>query len=195
MDAIDPKVLTNDGMPRVMPPRDKTEDHDIISHNTNVQHAAIDIHGSITKLFEEVDPFRVTEATSSSPSFNPTSSPISGPSVNPTSEPSLELLMPTAAPTFSVVTTPSNPKPGYFNYDTLSPYGPDGWKNIHTIDKDDPGHFWHTFELDDAEVSNDCGSNEKQSPIDVCESPLNTCTETHEMRPLVSTNVIMHVFV
>lgn len=99
--------------------------------------------------------------------------------------------MPTDAPTFSVVTIPVNPKAGYFNYDPLSSYGPNGWKNIQMIDKEDPGFFWHTFDLDDAEVSNECGSNKQQSPIDVCEAPRDTCTETHEMRPLVSANEIV----
>lgn len=195
MDVVDPEILQNDGTPRVAPPRNKTEDQNIISHSTNAAHIAIEIHGTYTTLFEEVDPFRVTDTPTSYPSHNPTSTPSSSPSVNPTSEPSVSLssqpIMPTDAPTFSVVTIPVNPKAGYFNYDPLSSYGPNGWKNIQMIDKEDPGYFWHTFDLDDAEVSNECGSNKKQSPIDVCKAPRDTCTETHEMRPLVSANEIV----
>ena len=59
MDVVDPDILQNDGMPRVAPPRNKTEDQNIISHSTNAAHIAIEIHGTYTTLFEEVDPFRI----------------------------------------------------------------------------------------------------------------------------------------
>jgi hypothetical protein len=175
MDAMDPNILQNDGMPRVASPRNKTEDRDNTKNSMNAQHSVIKINGYTTTLFEEVDPFRVTDEPSSSPSYDPTSTPSVGSSANPTGTPTHPV--PTAAPTFSVALIPNNPKAGYFNYDPLSIYGPDGWKNINMIEKDDPGNFWHTFDLGFAEVSNQCGSNKKQSPIDVCKSPRDTCTE------------------
>jgi hypothetical protein len=190
MDTIDLKILQNDGMPRVSSPGNKTEDQDITKNSMDAQHMVIKINGFITTLFEEVDPFRVTDEPSSSPSYHPTSTPSDGSSGSPTGGPSQPL--PTSAPTFSVAPIPNNPKAGYFNYDPLSIYGPNGWKNIQMIEQDDPGNFWHTYDLGDAEVSNECGSNKKQSPIDVCKSPRDTCTETHEMRPLVSANVIVY---
>jgi hypothetical protein len=190
MDAIDPKILQSDGMPRVASPRNRTEDQDITKNNMNAQHTVIKINGHTTTLFEEVDPFRVTDEPSSSPSYDPTSTPSIGSSANPTGTPSYPV--PTSAPTFSVAPIPKNPKMGYFNYDPLSIYGPDRWKNIKMIEQDDPGNFWHTFDLGYAAVSNQCGSNKKQSPIDVCKSPRDTCTETHEMRPLVSANGFVH---
>lgn len=208
MDAIDAKLLLNDGMPRVSPPRNKTRDYAAFAKsNTNAlshmmaKHIDIEIHGSSTTLFEEIDPFRITSEPSSAPSYSPSSVPSGEPSTNPTSHPSISPTesieptstptakptpMPTSAPTFSIAEVPSNPKPGYFNYDPTSPYGPNRWKNIDKIDKNDPGYFWHTFDLDDDEVSNDCDSGKKQSPIDVCRKPKDSCTETHEMRPKVS---------
>ena len=213
MDAINPATLQNDGMPRVpSPSRNKTADEYlskiqgsntiISSHMTAANEIEIEMHGSITTLFEEVDPFRVTGAPSSAPSYSPSITPSSAPSSQPTDSPSNSPTQsasptetptykptqnPTSAPTFTIAQVPPNPNPGYFNYDITSNYGPIKWgKNIKEIERTDPGYFWHTFDLGDDSVVNDCGSGKKQSPIDVCVKPRDSCTETHEMRPKVS---------
>ena len=213
MDAINPATLQNDGMPRVpSPSRNKTADEYlskiqgsntiISSHMTAAKEIEIEMHGSITTLFEEVDPFRVTGAPSSAPSYSPSITPSSAPSSQPTDSPSNSPTQsssptetptykptqnPTSAPTFTIAQVPPNPNPGYFNYDITSDYGPIKWgKNIKEIERTDPGYFWHTFDLGDDSVVNDCGSGKKQSPIDVCVKPRDSCTETHEMRPKVS---------
>lgn len=88
------------------------------------------------------------------------------------------VLLPTVGSTFSEA------DPGYFNYDPTGPHGPSKWKYIDEIEAGDPGMFWHTFNLTDgSDVTNECGSSKKQSPIDVCDAPSDTCTESHEMRP------------
>ena len=203
MDAIDPTALQNDGMPRVPKPiRNKTAAAVVAaktSQSQQQQEVQINIHGSTTTLFTEVDPFRITGAPSAAPSYTPSYSPSATPSSEPTTNPSSPptqsssptstptskpTLHPTSPPTFSTAQVPSNPNSGYFNYDLNSKYGPRNWKNIAEIKKSDPGYFWHTFSLgDDNDSRNDCGSDKKQSPIDVCTSPKDTCTETHEMRP------------
>jgi len=206
MDVIDPATLLNDGMPRVSPPRppphgttDATTGHHDTMMMTMAKHVQIEIHGSATTLFEETDVFRVTHKPSSAPSSYPSSMPSSSPSgapsgmssgtptesVPPTYAPTAEPTpMPTSAPTYAEAYVPRNPRSGYFNYDPSGPYGPRRWKNVDGIEEGDPGYFWHTFDLEDSKrVSNDCGSGRKQSPIDVCTKPRDSCTETHEMRP------------
>ena len=167
------------------------------------EHIEIKMKGSDAALFEEADPFRFTAEPSSAPSSVPTSAPSGVPSSLPSGEPSdtpttsfpptnyptaKPTNEPTIRPTFSVATIPSNPKSGYFNYDNDSnsdEYGPSKWKNINAIQEEDPGYFWHTFDLEER-VTNDCSSGKKQSPINVCQKPKESCTETHEMRPKVS---------
>lgn len=212
-DAVDPSVLLDDGMPRVSPPRNKTKDYEsILNSNRNArshmkaEHIEIEMHGATTTLFAEVDPFRITSEPSSAPSYSPSAAPSSSPSSQPTSFPSaspttsvqptkaptdVPTKQPTAAPTFSIAAEPRSPKPGYFNYDPRSSYGPNKWKNINKIAKDDPGYFWHTFDLG-GDTDNDCGSGKKQSPIDVCVKPRESCAETHEMRPKVSDKCTYH---
>lgn len=62
-----------------------------------------------------------------------------------------------------------------------SDYGPHRWKRVNVEDD-----FFHTFDLK-AEDTNNCGSGDHQSPIDVCTKPRGNCKETHEMRPKVKT--------
>lgn len=206
-DVVDPSKV-NDGMPRVSPPRDKSSDLAAVAASTTsalshmlAQHIEIEMQGASTTLFEEVDPFRVTSEPSSAPSYGPTSVPSVSPSVRPTTYPSTSptdtfpptnyptrspTRRPTASPTYAKAAVPRDPGPGYFNYDPRSPYGPKRWKYIKRIERDDPGYFWHTFELGDSDdMVNDCGSGKKQSPVDVCVKPRESCTETHEMRPKV----------
>ena len=102
---------------------------------------------------------------------------------HPTTRPTTR---PTGRPTYGVAPVPARPGRGYFNYDPGSRYGPEGWKRIDDVVRGDPGYFWHTFDMEDSGgVSNDCGSRKKQSPIDLCVKPRDSCTETHEMRPKV----------
>ena len=184
-DCIDPIALENDGAPRIVA---HSSDYNIENMAKDVE---IEIHGHPTTLFEEVDPFRITSAPSSAPSATPSSEPSNSPSKEPTSTPSTSPTIssppstleptkqPTMQPTFSVVSVPNNPKPGYFNYDPASPYGPQNWRNI-DIDPSNPGFFHEEFDLDEgSRVSNDCGSGERQSPIDFCTTPRGSCTETH----------------
>lgn len=189
-DCIDPVKLEDDGAPRVA---------SLEHSNGKIENIAKDIniimHGHPTTLFEEVDPFRITSEPSSAPSATPSSEPSNSPTANPSSKPSVSPTIssapstleptkrPTMQPTFSVASVPNNPKPGYFNYDPSSQYGPKYWRNVE-IDQAKPGFFHENFDVDGgSRVSNDCGSGDKQSPIDVCISPRDTCTETHEMRP------------
>ncbi|KAL7545146.1 hypothetical protein ACHAWF_008515 [Thalassiosira exigua] len=204
-DCVDARTLLNDGMPRVAPPRNKTRDYEsTLASTTNAAshmmaaHVEIEVHGSTTTLFEEADPFRITFEPSSAPSYDPTSMPSVAPSADPTGAPSSSptasfpptsaptarpTRRPTAAPTFSVASVPRDPGDGYFNYDDGGSYGPKKWKDVE-VEKGDPGYLWHTFELEDShDVSNDCGSGKRQSPIDVCTKPRESCVETHEMRP------------
>ena len=137
---------------------------------------------------------------SSSPTSNPSSTPTS--SSQPTSTPSYSpTIQPTSSPNYNVAPIPSNPKGGYFNYEPTSPYGPSQWSKVTSLSKLDPGYFFHNeYDLGDSAIKdlsdfnrnsgsskggNDCGSNKKQSPIDVCVRPKDSCTETHEMRPKV----------
>jgi len=204
MDATDPSKLQNDGMPRISPRRKKTKDYMSISNsNSNAYshmmaaHIEIEMHRTTTTLFEETDPFRFTSEPSSAPSSTPTSSPSGTPSAYPSTEPSASptqsfpptkaptaspSVRPTAAPTYSVAEVPRNPRDGYFNYDASSSYGPNRWKNVNKLEKSDPGYFWQSFDMEGI-ISNECGSGKKQSPIDVCVKPRESCTETHEMRP------------
>jgi hypothetical protein len=179
-DCVDTVALENDGL------------GNIENMASNVK---IVMHGHPTTLFEEVDPYRVTSEPSSGPSATPSSQPSSSPTTHPSSTPSISPTIssapttleptkhPTMQPTFQAATVPRNPKPGYFNYDPSSPYGPRNWGNIE-IDQSNPGFFHENFDVaGSSRVSNDCGSREKQSPIDVCTRPRSHCTETHEMRP------------
>ena len=96
------------------------------------------------------------------------------------------LLLPTGRSAFSDATNRYDADDdGYFDYDISGPYGPRKWKNIDTIESGDIGYFWHSFNLEEGpnNVTNECGSSKKQSPIDVCAEPSDTCTESHEMRP------------
>lgn len=174
-DCIDPVALEDDGAPR--------DDVNII------------MHGHPTSLFEEVDPFRITSEPSSAPSATPSSEPSNSPTANPSSYPSASPTIssapstleptkrPTMQPTFSVASVPNNPKPGYFNYDPSSPYGPKYWGNVE-IDQAKPGFFHENFDVHGgSRVSNDCSSGDRQSPIDVCVNTKRICKETHEMRP------------
>ena len=113
------------------------------------------------------------------PSAPPTTS--RPPTASPTARPTRR---PTAAPTHAVAPVPRDPGPGYFNYDPDGPYGPRRWKRVRA-GPGDPGHFWHDgFAISGGDrKDNDCGSDRKQSPIDVCDRPREVCTETHEMRP------------
>ena len=186
-DCFDPIALENDGVPR------------IYSDNDNIENMAKDVdiimHGHPTTLFEEVDPYRITSEPSSAPSATPSSEPSNSPTADPSSTPSTSPTIssapstleptrrPTMQPTFSVASVPNNPKPGYFNYDPSSPYGPNYWRNI-DIDQSNPGFFHEEFDLNEgSRIFNDCGSGDKQSPIDLCTKPRGICTETHEMRP------------
>jgi len=170
------------------------------SSDDNIENLAKDVeitmNGYPTTLFEETDPYRITSAPSSAPSTTPSSKPSNSPTSGPSSTPSMSPTItsspttpeptkkPTMQPTFSVAIVPSNPKPGYFNYDPLSPYGPRNWRNVY-IDQSNPGFFQKGFDLDlGSHISNDCGSGGMQSPIDLCTAPRDSCTETHEMRPL-----------
>ena len=93
------------------------------------------------------------------------------------------LLLASSGSTFSEAVSP-NLDDGYFDYDLSGSYGPRKWKNIEKIKDGDQGYYWHSFNLEDGfNVTNECGSSTKQSPIDVCAEPSDTCTETHEMRP------------
>ena len=94
------------------------------------------------------------------------------------------LLLPTAGSSVSETNNPRNHQEDYFDYDVSSSYGPQKWKNIDTIKAGDMGYYWHSFDLEEGlNVTNECGSSKKQSPIDVCAEPSDTCTESHEMRP------------
>ncbi|KAL9183451.1 hypothetical protein ACHAXT_004307 [Thalassiosira profunda] len=198
-DCVDQSVLQNDGMPRVKPPRTKDTTTNALSH-VMAEDVEIEMHGTKTTLFEEVDPFRITSEPSSAPSYPPSAAPSANPSDPPTNAPTASpttsaaptaaptkrpTRTPTEMPTFTAADEPNNPKEGYFNYDPQSRYGPSRWKNIDSIEEGDPGYFWHTFDLDEdeAEPDNDCGSGKKQSPIDVCVKPEESCEEHHEMRP------------
>ena len=191
-DCIDPIALENDGAPRVVLLQ---QDSDV---GTKLENLAKDVeiimHGHPTTLLEEVDPYRVTSAPSSAPSAAPSSEPSSSPTVYPSASPSISPTIssapstltptkhPTMQPTFSVAKVPVNPKPGYFNYDMSSDYGPRFWRNIE-IDQARPGFFHEEFDFrSGSRVSNDCGSD-AQSPIDLCTRPRRSCKETHEMRP------------
>ena len=193
MDCVDSSTLANDGMPRVSSP---SAGDNVDSPIMMAEDYDITMHGSTTSLFEEVDPFRVTESPSSVPSFSPSVVPSATPSTVPSHNPSISPTIsieptssptkkptrsPTSSPTFSAAAEPRNPNDGYFNYDNDSDYGPDKWKRVE-IEND----FWHTFELKDSKGENECGSGKDQSPIDVCTNPRGSCTETHEMRPKVS---------
>ena len=186
MNEIDPKILQNDGMPRVRIKAEMETTNRSGKNKNDAQYVTIEIHGYTTTLFEEMDPFqfRVTDVPSNVPSNSPTLRPSDSPSDSFTGHPSVSpsLTMPTSAPVFSVAAVPVNPNSGYFNYDPYSKYGPDRWRNIQIIEKNDPGYFWHNG--DDKMVLNECGKIKKQSPIDVCRTPKDECTETHEMRPL-----------
>ena len=140
----------------------------------------IEIHGSHTPLFQELDATHLftgepSAIPSMSPSLEPSIEPTVGPTASPTNHPTR---MPTPPPTYTAARVPSNPPKGYFNYDPASPYGPPRWGRVQ-IDDD----FWHTFDLNSNRNGNDCNSGNGQSPIDVCVKPKESCTETHEMRP------------
>ena len=98
---------------------------------------------------------------------------------------SILLLLPTAGSSVSDANNLRNHQEDYFDYDISGSYGPRKWKNIDSIKARDMGYFWHSFDLEVGpnNVTNECGSSKKQSPIDVCAEPNDTCTETHEMRP------------
>eukprot|EP00986_Skeletonema_menzelii_P010762 scaffold5374_cov149-Skeletonema_menzelii.AAC.3 len=179
-DCVDPIALENDGLGNI---ENMTSDVKIV------------MHGHPTTLFEEVDPYRITSEPSSAPSATPSSEPSYSPTTHPSSTPSISPTIssapstleptkhPTMKPTFLAAIVPRNPKPGYFNYDQSSPYGPKYWGNI-DIDQSNPGFFHEEFDIDGgSRVSNDCGTGDRQSPIDLCTSPRGSCTETHEMRP------------
>jgi len=149
------------------------------------------------------------------PSSSPTSNPSSTPTISsrPTTTPSYSpTVQPTSSPNYNVAPVPNNPKGGYFNYEITSPYGPPQWSKITSLSKLDAGYYFHNeYDLGDSAIKdlsdfkkssgssrggNDCGSSKKQSPIDVCVRPKDSCTETHEMRPKVClvvcvVNVIM----
>jgi carbonic anhydrase len=196
-DCVSDLSLENDGAPRVALLEHSVNDNDVIDNLA--RDIEIVMHGHPTTLFEEVDPYRITSAPSSSPSATPSIQPSGSPSVEPTSSPSVSptislspteapteqpTIGPTMRPTFAAAIVPNNPKPGYFNYDESSQYGPRNWKNIE-IDQSNPGFFHERFDLDEgARISNDCGTGERQSPIDLCRAPRNSCKETHEMRYL-----------
>ncbi len=93
------------------------------------------------------------------------------------------LLLPTAGSSVSETSIPRNHQEDYFDYDISGSYGPRKWKNIDTIKAGDMGYYWHSFDLEGLNVTNECGSSKKQSPIDVCAEPSDACTESHEMRP------------
>lgn len=194
-DCIEHIALENDGFPRLT--LLQLSDDGIIENRAN--DIEIEMHDHLKTLFEEVDPYQITRAPSHAPSEASSSQPSNSPSADPTKPPSLSpttSLPPSAAltkqpsktptkqPTFSAASVPINTKPGYFNYDPSSEYGPRHWKNIE-IDQSNPGFFHEEFDLIDerSNISNDCGSGERQSPIDVCTSPKDSCLETHEMRP------------
>lgn len=200
-DLVGPGALADDGMPRASPPRNRTAaggaGRGTGPYESLTRPAEIDVHGVVAGAFDEADVYRVTETPSSAPSWAPSSAPSGGPSSGPSSAPSggpsvsaeptlyptvSPVVAPTGRPTYEVATVPSNPNPGYFNYDDSSIYGPRRWKNIQRIERGDPGFFWHTFDLP-RPVTNDCGSGKRQSPIDLCTRPRESCTETHEMRP------------
>lgn len=200
-DLVGPGALADDGMPRASPPRNRTAaggaGRGTGPYESLTRPAEIDVHGVVAGAFDEADVYRVTETPSAAPSWAPSSAPSGGPSSGPSSAPSggpsvsaeptlyptvSPVVAPTGRPTYEVATVPSNPNPGYFNYDDSSIYGPRRWKNIQRIERGDPGFFWHTFDLP-RPVTNDCGSGKRQSPIDLCTRPRESCTETHEMRP------------
>lgn len=183
--------------------------------STKIKEVKITIQGSTTTLFTEVNPYRITSEPSTSPSTIPSLSPSTFPSSFPTSTPSntptissrptstpsySPTIQPTSSPNYNVAAIPNNPKAGYFNYEPTSPYGPSNWSKITSLSKLDAGYFFHNeYDLGDSQIKdlsnfnrnggdrggNDCGSNKKQSPIDVCVRPKDSCTETHEMRPKV----------
>lgn len=127
-DVIDPKILQNDGMPRVRIKTGMETTYRSGKSRNDALYVTIEIHGYTTTLFEEVDPFqfRVT-APSNVPSNSPTLTPSDSPSDSFTDHPSVSpsISVPTSAPVFSVAAVPVNPNPGYFNYDPYSKYGPD----------------------------------------------------------------------
>jgi len=185
------------------------------SQSTTIKEVKITIQGSTTTLFTEVNPYRITSEPSVSPSTLPSYSPSTFPSSSPTSTPSYTPTIsslptstpsysptsqPTSSPNYNTAPIPSNPKAGYFNYEPTSPYGPSQWSKITSLSKLDAGYYFHKeYDLGDSAIKdlsdfnrnggdkggNDCGSNKKQSPIDVCVRPKDSCTETHEMRPKV----------
>ncbi|KAL7485580.1 hypothetical protein ACHAW6_011171 [Cyclotella cf. meneghiniana] len=160
LDVLDPAAI-NDGMPQL----------------ANKNNHWIEIHGIHTPLFQEVDPsFDFTPEPSASPSISPSLSPtFAQPTKSPTRRPTG---VPTPLPTFATAKEPINPPKGYFNYDPNSDYGPSKWGRV-----DVENDFWHTFNLIDKKNANECGSGDRQSPIDVCVRPVESCRETHEMRP------------
>ena len=183
--------------------------------SSTIREVKITIQGSTTTLFTEVNPYRITSEPSVSPSTLPSYSPSTFPSSSPTSTPSSTptsssrptstpsyspTSQPTSSPNYNTAPIPSNPKDGYFNYEPTSPYGPSHWSKITSLSKLDAGYYFHNeYDLGDSQIKdlsdfnrnggdkggNDCGSNKKQSPIDVCVRPKDSCTETHEMRPKV----------
>ena len=192
--------------------------------SSTIKEVKITIQGSTTTLFTEVNPYRITSEPSVSPStlpsFTPSTFPSSSPTSNPSNTPTISsqptttpsytpTSQPTSSPNYNTAPIPSNPKGGYFNYEPTSPYGPQQWSKITSLSKLDPGYFFHNeYDLGDSAIKdlndfnrnggdkggNDCGSNKKQSPIDVCVRPKDSCTETHEMRPKVRSTMFDMLF-
>ena len=117
-DCIDAAALQNDGMPRVSPPRNKANDYEstassaanALAGHMMAEQIEIEIHGSQTTLFEEVDPFLITSAPSVAPSSNPTSARSDSPSSSPTAAPTFmatESAAPTNPPTPNPTNTPT----------------------------------------------------------------------------------------
>ena len=130
-DLVGPAVLADDGMPRAVPPRNRTAAAvealaQLVggsnSSNSNETRAEvepyesltrgveIDIHGDVTGVFEEIDVYRITTMPSSMPSSAPSSAPSGSPSSEPSSVPSESPSVstePTAYPTASPVNEPT----------------------------------------------------------------------------------------
>jgi hypothetical protein len=86
---------------------------------------------------------------------------------------------PTLEPIFQTHDPPDNPDPTYFNYNTVSKYGPRSWSNLTVFNSTE--NYWREFGF----VENRCNGG-AQSPIDLCDNPVRYCAEDHEYRTRVS---------
>lgn len=128
-DLVGPDALADDGMPRAVPPRNRTEAAvealdrlvggtsgsnetraEVEPYESLTRNVEIDIHGDVTGVFEEIDVYRITTMPSSMPSSAPSSAPSGSPSSEPSSVPSESPSVstePTAYPTASPVNEPT----------------------------------------------------------------------------------------